>query len=915
MKRKIVDNYMLFIMLVVLAFVLYIGFTFAWFKPDVDGEGKNMIVETGSLSLHFQDGPEIIAKEIMPGWTTSKTFTVTNTGTLSTYYTLWWKDFENTFKNDEFVYSLTCKSYSDYDNKVEGGNCFGFDEKPVNTPEDLRILSNTAIDSGYTHEYIITVEYIETPYVQNYNQGKRFYGLINIKEYYVNEADVAELQTYSFGNKELSATIVDSYGIVAYGLSYPSASLSVDDVNWINVDNKTTFNLTISIADYRVILWIKNKIGNVVYFNLTPHPTLIVDPNGGTWNNNIAPQTYNMTYEETKFIMEPTKEGYIFDYWTMETEGTESSLYKLIFTMGEKNVRLIANYALAEFQLTIDPNGGKYNGNSNTYSSMVEYKKEINIATPERTGYTFVGWEVSSDKATLNTNIFKIGKEDCTLTANWQVNDYPWIAYHNKMNTDGNGYTLVDADTERGQANYGSKVTPTVKTYTGFNSPSAIELTISEVETNNIINYNYERQKYNLIINPNTGMYQGSANNTTLSVYYEQNITLDTPTREGYNFNNWTLTGGGSIADSVFTGGFSETTLSANFTPIQSTITFNANGGGTPSFTTKTVTYNSEYGELPEISRDGYEFIGWFTAASGGVEIYDTKIVDITSSTTLYAQWKQQLKVIANTNGGTLSQTFNTNYEPGTIIALEDPTRVGYTFNGWTATGTGSAILGERVHHCSKTATCPSSSCTQSGTNCTCTSHQWVDIGHANSASDCTSKGGGSWSSSSHTCYKSVSSTTTSTISCPSNINATLNGTVCDAYISDSVCPDTWTDEGFSETSLQIGTGDVTLTANWLLHCTKALTCSSGCTQSGTNCTCTSSQWVDIGYASSASDCTKKGGGNWSSSSKTCYKNVSTTTTSTLSCPTNVASTLNGTTCHANLDATSCPSGWTQATN
>ena len=51
----------------------------------------------------------------------------------------------------------------------------------------------------------------------------------------------------------------------------------------------------------------------------------------------------------------------------------------------------------------------------------------------------------------------------------------------------------------------------------------------------------------------------------------------------------------------------------------QYTITFNAMGGNV-SPTSKTVTKGGTYGALPTPTRDGYEFIGWFTSSSGSFD-------------------------------------------------------------------------------------------------------------------------------------------------------------------------------------------------------------------------------------------------------------------------------------------------------
>lgn len=73
--------------------------------------------------------------------------------------------------------------------------------------------------------------------------------------------------------------------------------------------------------------------------------------------------------------------------------------------------------------------------------------------------------------------------------------------------------------------------------------------------------------------------------------------------------------------------------------PTNYTITFNANGGNTPSPASKSVAYWSTYGTLATTSRSGYIFNGWFTAASGGTKITSSTQMTQTANHTLYAQW------------------------------------------------------------------------------------------------------------------------------------------------------------------------------------------------------------------------------------------------------------------------------------
>lgn len=75
------------------------------------------------------------------------------------------------------------------------------------------------------------------------------------------------------------------------------------------------------------------------------------------------------------------------------------------------------------------------------------------------------------------------------------------------------------------------------------------------------------------------------------------------------------------------------------FTTNSYTVTFNANGGSA-SETSRTLKYGAAYGTLPTATRDGYEFLGWFTLQSGGTQVTATTTYTSTTNTTLWAHWK-----------------------------------------------------------------------------------------------------------------------------------------------------------------------------------------------------------------------------------------------------------------------------------
>lgn len=81
---------------------------------------------------------------------------------------------------------------------------------------------------------------------------------------------------------------------------------------------------------------------------------------------------------------------------------------------------------LVEHTLTIDPNGGTWNGSTTTNTSTMGTGATKTIANPTRTGYNFTGWTVTPNNvgSVVNGTTFTMGSADTTLTANWTPAQY-----------------------------------------------------------------------------------------------------------------------------------------------------------------------------------------------------------------------------------------------------------------------------------------------------------------------------------------------------------------------------------------------------------------------------------------------------------------------------------------------------------
>lgn len=99
------------------------------------------------------------------------------------------------------------------------------------------------------------------------------------------------------------------------------------------------------------------------------------------------------------------------------------------------------------------------------------------------------------------------------------------------------------------------------------------------------------------------------------------------------------------------------------------------------------ITKNTEYGELPQISRTGYTFKGWFTEREDGIEIKSTDIFDGNSNITLYAHWEiNKYNITFDSAGGSEVNSQEVDYN-GKVTRPANPTKEGYTFKEWQLNG------------------------------------------------------------------------------------------------------------------------------------------------------------------------------------------------------------------------------------
>ena len=206
------DKKVIYTIFLVCVLVVTIALSYAYFSNIILGneEAKNINVSAGNLALYYNSGPEIKVENIEPGLSIIKEFTVTNIGDFDANFDINMVDMVNTIEKDEFTYSLSCEAFENYglETQTSKGECDGQEAIPFNyseTPTSQKLKGNNLIKPAITNKYTLTITFIETNAVQNYNQGKKFTGKIQINEYNFNSADVPVINKAKIDNLLLTA--------------------------------------------------------------------------------------------------------------------------------------------------------------------------------------------------------------------------------------------------------------------------------------------------------------------------------------------------------------------------------------------------------------------------------------------------------------------------------------------------------------------------------------------------------------------------------------------------------------------------------------------------------------------------------------------------------------------------------------
>lgn len=484
---------------------------------------------------------------------------------------------------------------------------------------------------------------------------------------------VAELRKGASGNIDLYAKWTPQRFEVKY-----------DTLGGVNDENNPSFTtieseefelLPATKEDFDFVCWIDDTatpVTSIKAHNVEPVSLTAVwrakvyaveyETNGGI---TIANKTSYTATDGTITLGESKKRGYVFDGW-YENEDLSGEKVDEIDCSERRNITLYAAWKLEKYSIAYDLAGGKNNPNPNSYTIESD---DIVLLAPIKDGYSFDGW--FDEEGNEVEKIAKGSVGNVSLSASWSIVEYT-VTFDSKGGNKINPYiyTVESEDYTLPSAN---------RNYYDFvgwfdeNGNKVVKLESAMLKSFTLT-AEWIAHTYTITYDYNGGT---QVKNPTSYTVETETFVLAEPTKEGYTFDGWF--NGELKVTQIEKGCHADIKLTAKWSATEYIVTFGSNGGNEVNPYIYTV--ESDNYSLPNANRNYYDFVGWFDENGKQVKTIESSML---KSFTLTAQWTAHVYTITYDFNGGAEVKNPTSYtvETETFVLLE-PTKEGYTFEGW----------------------------------------------------------------------------------------------------------------------------------------------------------------------------------------------------------------------------------------
>ncbi len=380
----------------------------------------------------------------------------------------------------------------------------------------------------------------------------------------------------------------------------------------------------------------------------------------------------------------PTKAGYTFAGWAEAEDSTVA--VELPATMPAADKTYYAIWDANEYTITFGDTGDTViDPITQDYDTAIEAPED-----PTKEGYEFAGWEpevpdkmpldgavINATWTPLSDREFKVVVHYTDVASGDKEVEFPYYDA-----TTGNAIEIVDAIGDAADTYYVVKSDLTVNGYELDADDDRNEFTgtVSADPYNpTVLDLYYVAKTVTATFDANDGEFAYGEKTQTAELVYnslvKDYVPAHNPTREGYTFDSWQ-----GVNDNLRLTG--DRTFQANWKANQYTITWYLDG----ETAEEPVTYDYDALLVKEVAvtKEGYTFIGWVDENG---KAYDS-IPDNMPAKNLTIIAKYEVETYTVTwNDGTTETTVDVNYGDKITAPAYDPTKTGYTFEGWTTDG------------------------------------------------------------------------------------------------------------------------------------------------------------------------------------------------------------------------------------
>ena len=433
------------------------------------------------------------------------------------------------------------------------------------------------------------------------------------------------------------------------------------------------------------------KEGKITLIAKAKANTYTIEYNANGGSGTMASQTVKYDADTTIAENTYTKTGYQFVGWTTKSDGSDdgynwtgwTGTWKYVngqYGISSDRLVLYARWKINNYTLTINPNGGNYNGKTTNTIVTQSYDSIYGLQVPTKTGYTFSSWTKNSEadgiimrgniKASANTSdLTKTiktdtdGSEYINYTLNYKnpsaagTYNWPFLRFANYSYVSGHTYRVSVMMRVRKAENLGYIQIRNSAFSNDWGSTGWVAKGISV--NSNWVEYTMDRTftgtKVDLYgteytINPCVELYTAVNGGDTGIVDLDmKNLTI-------YDVTSGTYVSSYGYSDYMYKYKASNDILTANYNINKYTVTYDyeTNGGSSATKTSATVNYGSTIDLTPTATKTGYTFVGWNTNKTATTGL--SSLTMGTSNVTLYAIYKKDVTITFNKNGAA-SQT------------------------------------------------------------------------------------------------------------------------------------------------------------------------------------------------------------------------------------------------------------------